>query len=253
MIRRFALLPIAMLIAGTVSAQTVPAAPPPVASPGPTALAPQPAATVQVTLTTSEGPIVLLLDKDKAPVTTANFLHYVDTKRFDGTTFYRAVKVQPGFGLVQGGINQDPKKAFPPIKHEPTTQTGLTHADGTISMARRAPGTAQGDFFIMVGASNGMDANPSGSGDNQGYAAFGHVIHGMDLVRKFLEAPTDPKKGAASGMTGQIIAAPIKILTARRTNTVFIVPPPAAAPAAASTTPAPAPAPAPAPTDAAPH
>jgi peptidyl-prolyl cis-trans isomerase A (cyclophilin A) len=233
----FALLPLAALLAGAALAQTTPPAPPPAASPPSTAPAPQPAATVQVTLTTSEGPIVLVLEKDKAPITTANFLHYVDTKRFDGTTFYRAVKVQPGFGLVQGGINQDPKKAFPPIKHEPTTQTGLTHADGTISMARRAPGTAQGDFFIMVGASNGMDANPGASGDNQGYAAFGHVVQGMDLVRKLLEAPTDPKKGAAAGMTGQILAAPIKILTARRTNTILIAPPPASP---AATAPAPA-------------
>lgn len=228
MTRAIALLPLAALIAGVALAQTTPPIPTPQGSPVPAA--PQPAATVQVTLTTSEGPIVLVLEKDRAPITTANFLHYVDSKRLDGTSFYRAVKVQPGFGLVQGGINQDPKKAYPPIKHEPTTQTGLSHVDGAISMARRAPGTAQGDFFIMVGASNGMDANPSAPGDNQGYAVFGHVAQGMDIVRRMLEAPTDPSKGASAGMTGQIIAAPIRIITARRTSTPLAPAPPPSAP-----------------------
>jgi peptidyl-prolyl cis-trans isomerase A (cyclophilin A) len=209
MIQRLAHLPFAMLLAGTALAQT--AAPPAT----PPAATPQPAATVQVTLTTAAGPIVLVLEKDKAPITAANFLHYVDSKRFDGTTFYRAVKVGDGFGLVQGGISQNPKLSFPPIKHEPTTQTGLSHIDGAISMAMNAPGTAQGDFFIMVGASPGMDANAN----QPGYAVFGHVVQGMDIVRHLLDSPTDPNKGKADGMAGQIIAAPIKILTARRTTT----------------------------------
>ena len=206
--RRFALIPFAVLLAGTAQAQTAPPATPPAATP-------QPAATVQVTLTTAAGPIVLALERDKAPITTANFLHYVDSKRFDGTTFYRTVKVGDGFGLVQGGISQNPKLSFPPIKHEPTTQTGLSHIDGAISMAMNAPGTAQGDFFIMVGASPGMDANAN----QPGYAVFGHVVQGMDIVRRLLDSPTDPNKGKADGMAGQIIAAPIKILTARRTTT----------------------------------
>lgn len=220
MIRRLALLPLAALIAGAALAQSppVPTAP---------AAAPQPAATVQVTLTTSEGPIVLVLEKDKAPITTANFLHYVDTKRFDGTNFYRAVKVADGFGLVQGGIGQDPKKAFPPIKHEPTTQTGLSHIDGAISMAMNAPNTAQGDFFIMVGASPSMDATAT----EPGYAVFGRVVQGMDVARKILDAATDPSKGKENGMGGQMIAAPIRIITARRTNTPITAPPPPSAPA----------------------
>jgi peptidyl-prolyl cis-trans isomerase A (cyclophilin A) len=205
-LRRFAVAPVAALLACAAFAQTAPVPPAPLAS------APVPAATVQVTLTTSEGPIVLALEKDKAPVTTANFLHYVDTKRFDGTTFYRTVKVGDGFGLVQGGISQDPKKAYPPIKHEPTSQTGLSHVDGAISMAMNAPGTAQGDFFIMVGASPGMDANAN----QPGYAVFGHVVQGMDIVRHMLEAPTDPNKGDGM-MKGQMIAQPIKIMSARRT------------------------------------
>jgi peptidyl-prolyl cis-trans isomerase A (cyclophilin A) len=218
MIRRLALVPLAALIAGAAFAQT----PPPPAAPAPTS---QPAATVQVTLTTSEGPIILALEKDKAPITTANFLHYVDTKRFDGISFYRTVKVQDGFGLVQGGIEQDPKKAFPPIKHEPTTQTGLSHVDGAISMAMNTPNTAQGDFFIMVGASPSMDATAT----QPGYAVFGKVVQGMDIARKILDAPTDPDKGKANGMGGQMIAAPIKILSARRSNTPIAAPTPAPA------------------------
>ncbi|HEY0314968.1 MAG TPA: peptidylprolyl isomerase [Sphingomonas sp.] len=219
MIRRLALLPLAALIAGAALAQTTaPAAPTP---------APQPAATVQVTLTTSEGPIILALEKDKAPITTANFLHYVDTRRFDGTSFYRTVKVGDGFGLVQGGISQDPKKAFPPIKHEPTTQTGLSHVDGAISMAMNAPNTAQGDFFIMVGASPSMDATAT----QPGYAVFGKVVQGMDIARKILDAATDPNKGKANGMAGQMIAAPIRILSARRTSTPIAAPATPPAPA----------------------
>lgn len=211
---RTTLLPLAALLASASLAQTTPppAAVPP-SPPAPSAApAPQPAATVQVTLTTSAGPIVLSLEKDKAPITTANFLHYVDSKRLDGTSFYRAVKVGDGFGLVQGGINQSPKLAFPPIRHEPTTKTGLSHIDGAISMAMNAPGTAQGDFFIMVGASPGMDADAK----QPGYAVFGHVVQGIDVVRHLLDAPTDPAKGQGI-MKGQMIAAPIKIVTARRT------------------------------------
>jgi len=221
MIRRLAL-PLAALIAGAALTQTPPAAPP-----TPPAVAPQPAATVQVTLTTSEGPIILALEKDKAPITTANFLHYVDSKRFDGTTFYRRVKVADGFGLVQGGISQDPKKAFPPIKHEPTTKTGLSHVDGAISMAMNAPNTAQGDFFIMVGASPSMDATAT----EPGYAVFGKVVQGMDIARKILDAPTDPDKGKANGMGGQMIAAPIRIISARRTSTPIAPTAPAPSPA----------------------
>jgi peptidyl-prolyl cis-trans isomerase A (cyclophilin A) len=222
---KLALLPLIALFAVPALAQPAPAPATTPANPAPAAPAPQPAATVQVTITTSQGPIVLLLEKDKAPITTANFLHYADTKRFDGTTFYRTVKVGDGFGLVQGGINQDPKKAFAPIRHEPTTQTGLTHGDGEISMAMNAPGSAKGDFFIMVGASPGMDANDK----SPGYAAFGHVVQGMDIVRHMLEAPVDPQKGAAYGMKGQMMAAPIKIVTVRRTSTPL--PAPAATPA----------------------
>lgn len=183
-------------------------------APPATAPAPKPA-TVHVTLTTSEGPIALELESERAPITTANFLRYIDQKRLDGATFYRAVKVQPGYGLVQGGVNNDPKKALKPIAHEPTTQTGLSHKDGTISMARNAPGTAASEFFITVGDIPSMDADPKQPGDNLGFAAFGHVVGGMDIVRHMLDEPTSQTAGTGV-MKGQMLAAPVKILSARR-------------------------------------
>ena len=186
-------------------AAPVPAAPPPAHVP----------VTVPVTLTTSEGPIVLAIETERAPITAANFLKYVDQKRLDGITFYRAVKVQDGFGLVQAGVKNDPKRMLKPIAHEPTTQTGLSNVDGTISMARGAPGTASGDFFFSVGDMSALDANPKLPGDNLGFAAFGHVVSGMDVIRRIMEAPKSPTEGVGE-MKGQMLDPPIKILTARR-------------------------------------
>ncbi len=201
---------IALCIASAASAQEVPA---PLAAPAPAPVVP--AAMTSVVITTSAGPITLALEKERAPKTTANFLRYVDQKRLDGMTFYRAMKLGNGIGLVQGGINGNPKRALPPIAHEPTTETGLKHEDGTISLARLAPGTGRGDFFITVGAIPYLDADPARAGDNVGYAAFGHVTEGMDVVRQILESPTSPNAPVAV-MKGQMIAAPIRILTVRR-------------------------------------
>lgn len=171
-------------------------------------------ATVRVALQTSEGNIVLELETARAPVTTGNFLRYVDARRLDGTTFYRAMKLRSDWGLVQGGV-RDPRRLYPPIAHEPTTQTGLAHGEGVISMARRAPGSAQADYFITVGAHPGYDANPGAEGDNLGFAAFGRVVEGMDVVRRILEAPTSPTEGEGV-MRGQMLSPQIRILTARR-------------------------------------
>jgi len=207
MLARF--VPFLLLAAAPLAAQE-PAPAPPAASSA--AEVPKPA-TVQVTLQTAEGPIVLELEKERAPVTTANFLRYVDARRLDGIAFYRAVRVQANFGLVQAGV-RDGKKLFPPIKHEPTSQTGLKHLDGTVSMARLAPGTAQGDFFVCVGDQPAMDADPAKPGDNLGFAAFGHVVSGMEVIRRMLDAPTSADGPA--GMKGQMLAAPVRITSARR-------------------------------------
>ncbi|WP_174274756.1 peptidylprolyl isomerase [Sphingomonas bacterium] len=170
---------------------------------------------VHVRLLTGEGPIVLEIEKQRAPISAGYFLRYVDQKRLDGTVFYRAVKVAPGFGLIQGGPRNDPKRVLPAIPHEPTTKTGLSHVEGTISFARGAPGTATGDFFITVGDLSSMDADPAQPGDNLGFAAFGHVVEGMELVKHILEEPTSPTAGSAA-MKGQMLAQPVKIVSARR-------------------------------------
>ncbi len=207
-----ALAAFALVLASAAVAQMPEQAP--LVATAPTPVAPTPA-TVGVVLTTSAGAITLALEKERAPITTANFLHYVDTHRLDGATLYRAVKVAPGYGLVQGGLKNDPKKVYPPIRLEPTSQTGLSHKDGTISMARAAPDSATSDFFIVVGDLVSMDADPGKPGDNQGFAAFGHVSDGMDVVRGALDAPTSPTAGPP-GMQGQILVQPIRIVSARR-------------------------------------
>lgn len=173
--------------------------------------------TQDVALATEEGAIILRVEVERAPVTAANFLKYVDEKRFDGVTFYRALQFPDyeNLGLLQGGTKGDPKRVLPPVAHEPTTQTGLTHKDGAISMARAAPGSAQGDFFIILGDLSALDADPSKEGDNLGYAVFGRVIGGMDVVQKILTAPISATEGEGS-MRGQMLEKPVRILSARR-------------------------------------
>src|SRR5689334_7169727 len=168
---------------------------------------------VPVAIDTSLGRIVIALDRARAPITTANFLHYVDTHRLDGQNFYRAMHVGDG-GLIQGGITTDARKLFAPIAHEPTTQTGLHNVAGAISMANARPGTAKADFFILRSDMPGLDANGPG-GDANGFAAFGHVTEGMDVVKKIFESPVSATKGAGP-MKGQMLDPQIKILKAAR-------------------------------------
>jgi peptidyl-prolyl cis-trans isomerase A (cyclophilin A) len=171
----------------------------------------------KVIIQTDHGTIVLALELKKAPITAGNFLQYVDTGRFDGSTVYRASR-DGGTGitgLIEGGLQNDPNKLLPPIAHESTLQTGLRHVDGTISMARYAPGTATADFFICVGPASYLDANPNAPGDNAGFAAFGSVIEGMDVVRAILALPTN---GVARNpvMQGQILDPPVAIVSMKR-------------------------------------
>jgi peptidyl-prolyl cis-trans isomerase A (cyclophilin A) len=158
---------------------------------------------------------VVALDRLHAPVTTANFLHYVDTHRFDGESFYRAMHMPGGDGgLIQAGISSDARKLYPPIAHEATSQTGLKNVAGAISMANAGPGTARSDFFILLSDMPGLDANGPG-GDANGFAAFGRVIEGMDVVKKIFEAPVSATKGEGV-MKGQMLDPPVKILKAVR-------------------------------------
>jgi peptidyl-prolyl cis-trans isomerase A (cyclophilin A) len=164
----------------------------------------------RVALQTSLGTIVIELDTARAPITAANFLAYVDQGRFEGTTFYRAMQGYGGSGLIQGGTNQDRERTLPPIPHEPTTQTGLSHTEGAVSMPRFAPGTAAGDFTVMVGNMIYLDARPDQPGDNLGYAVFGRVVQGMEVVRAILAAPVSATEGEGV-MLGQMLEPRIVI------------------------------------------
>jgi len=189
--------------------------------------APKPAPlgdTVRVVLTTELGAITVDLHHKRAPVTVENFVRYVDGKRFDGIVFYRTMRLawgtQPN-GLVQAGTRGDPKRVLPPIKHEPTSETGVLHKAGAISMARFAPGTATGDFSILLSDMPGLDAGGMPS-DPAGYAAFGRVAEGFDVVARIYAEPLSPTEGQGV-LKGQMIAKPVKILTVRR---VPVPPPP---------------------------
>jgi len=170
---------------------------------------------VNVALRTTRGDIHIALDAEHAPVSGKNFLRYVDAKRFDGADFYRAVKIdeEGKYGLVQGGLKGNPKRVFKPIAHESPRVTGLSHLDGAISMARLDPGTATADFFFVVGDLTALDGQPEG--DEVGYAVFGHVTDGMDVVRDILAQPRSLDAGEGA-MKGQMLASPVKILSARR-------------------------------------
>jgi peptidyl-prolyl cis-trans isomerase A (cyclophilin A) len=175
------------------------------------------AALPRVVLETSAGRVVIELETAKAPITTLNFLKYVDQKRLDGTSFYRTVKVADRFGFVQFGANGETKRLLPPIAHEPTTKTGLHHTDGVISLARREPGTGQSEFTISVGdQSNGLDAGHGQPADNLGYAAFGRVVEGMDVIVGIMDAPVSPTATQRGSFKGEVPMTPVKVLTARR-------------------------------------
>ena len=164
----------------------------------------------RVAIQTSLGVFTVEVDTVAAPISAANFLRYVDEGRFEGTTFYRAMPGYNGSGLIQGGTNQDRERTLPPIPHEPTTQTGLSHTDGALSMPRFEPGTAAGDFTVMVGNMTYLDAQPAASGDNLGYAVFGRVVQGMEVVRAILAAPVSATEGEGV-MRGQMLEPRIVI------------------------------------------
>ena len=177
--------------------------------------------TVDVVLETTMGDITVALETERAPLTAGNFLKYVDEDRFDGTVFYRAMRLdwgdQPN-GIIQGGTQWDPERILDPIAHEPTSETGLSHTRGALSMARFEPGTATGDFSIMLqDQSFGMDAKPDDENPDfhDGYAVFGYVTDGMDVVEAIHAAPVDPDRGEGF-MKGQMLADPVRIVSAHR-------------------------------------
>jgi peptidyl-prolyl cis-trans isomerase A (cyclophilin A) len=179
------------------------------------ALAQDDAGLKRVVMKTGQGLITLELETAKAPITTRNFLRYVDARLLDGSSFYRVSHAPnaPDFGLIEGGLRG--RKVFKPIAHESTVKTGLTHKDGTISMARLAPGSATADFFIVVGDHPGFDADPTAEGDNQGFAAFGRVVEGMDVVHAIFTQKVSPTAGIGP-MKGEMLSPPAPIISVRR-------------------------------------
>jgi peptidyl-prolyl cis-trans isomerase A (cyclophilin A) len=166
-----------------------------------------------VVIETTKGNIDVQLDVERAPATTANFLRYVDASYYTDIRFHRTVTMrnQPDkkikIEVIQAGTNPKfEKKDFAPIKLERTSVTGLKHLDGTISMARDTPDSATSDFFICIGDQPELDFGGKRNPDGQGFAAFGHVTKGMDVVRAIQH----------SSAKAQSLAPPIRILHIRR-------------------------------------
>jgi peptidyl-prolyl cis-trans isomerase A (cyclophilin A) len=142
-----------------------------------------------VLIKTEFGNIEVEIFQDKAPISASNFLRYVDNGFYKNSSFYRTVTLnnQPKdeikIDVIQGGLF-DKDNIYPPIKHETTKETGILHKDGTISFARNEPGTATSEFFICIGDQPELDYGGKRNPDRQGFAAFGRVISGMDIVRK---------------------------------------------------------------------
>jgi peptidyl-prolyl cis-trans isomerase A (cyclophilin A) len=170
----------------------------------------------RVAIKTGRGTIVVELEDRKAPLTSANFLRYVDAKAYDDGTFFRAARTPgvPKDGTIVGAPAAK-VRPFPPIRHESTTKTGLKHLNGTLSLGRFAPGTATNNFFICVGDQPYLDAHPGEPGDNLGYAAFGRVVSGMSVVEKILSLPTNGDTKFKE-QRGEWLKPPVSILSMRR-------------------------------------
>jgi len=170
---------------------------------------------IRVVMTTELGEIELVFAADKAPATVANFMSYVDRGFYNGGVFHRAVTMdnhshnQIKIEVIQGGINPARRaEDEPTIALERTRDTGLLHLDGTISMARLEPYTATSDFFICVNDQPELDFNGKRNPDGQGFAAFGQVIRGMEIVRAIQNSPIEK----------QAVTSPVKILSIERVD-----------------------------------
>ena len=176
-------------------------------------------ATVRTIMSTDLGDIEIDVYVDKVPISAANFLQLVDGGHLDGGTFYRVVsyendKGSPKIEVIQGGLNVE-EGPFPPIEHETTEQTGILHTDGVISMTRGDVGTASTEFFIVIGDQPGLDYGEVRNPDEQGFAAFGKVVSGMDVVRAIKESPADGPSDS-DYTKGQILTEPVAIMSVKR-------------------------------------
>jgi peptidyl-prolyl cis-trans isomerase A (cyclophilin A) len=177
------------------------------------------AAIVHVEMTTSLGLVEMEIYADEAPITATNFLRLVDGSHMDGGSFYRTVSPEndngsPVISVIQGGLG-DAESPFPPIAHETTADTGLLHVDGAVSMARADVGTASTELFICLGDQPALDFGATRNPDEQGFAVFGRVVNGMDVVRAIHTQPADAPTESAY-VAGQILEEPVTIISIRR-------------------------------------
>lgn len=172
---------------------------------------------VRVSIQTELGDIEVEVNAKAAPATVANFLRYVDAGHYDGGRFHRTVKLNLDNQLnsavkievIQAGVDPEKvKSGFDPIKLERTNASGIPHKDGVISMARSGPDTATSDFFICIGDQPELDFGGKRNADGQGFAAFGKVVKGMDVVKKIQQSTAE----------GQSLKPPIKIIKVKRIN-----------------------------------
>jgi peptidyl-prolyl cis-trans isomerase A (cyclophilin A) len=174
--------------------------------------APQ-ASPVRVVMETEAGEVEMEIDVARAPVSAGNFLKYVDDRMYDGGRFHRTVRPDNQaekpvpIAVIQGASKASgPGELRAPITLERTTVTGLQHKDGTLSMARAGVDTATDQFFICVGDQPALDFGGKRNPDGQGFAAFGRVVRGMDVVRKIQMSPA----------TGEALVPPIGIISIKR-------------------------------------
>ncbi|PCI34258.1 MAG: peptidylprolyl isomerase [Alphaproteobacteria bacterium] len=174
---------------------------------------------LRVIMKTSAGDVTFELYPEAAPITVENFLKYVDGKHYDGGSFYRVVRMDNQaqnkikIEVIQGGMGADVTEfPFAPITHETTNDTGILHKDGVLSMARFEPGSATSDFFICVNDQPHLDFGGERNPDGQGFATFGKVIAGMDVVRAIQKMKTVMPEGNKLEFTsGQMLTEPVVI------------------------------------------
>jgi peptidyl-prolyl cis-trans isomerase A (cyclophilin A) len=172
-----------------------------------------------VLIKTSEGDIKVKLLPKQAPLTVSNFLKYVDGKFFDDGSFFRVVRLDNQINnpvkiqVIQGGIDEKTKKSFAPIELESTQKTGIKHQNGTISMARSAPNSATSSFFICIDDQPELDYGGKRNPDGQGFAAFGKVVQGKEIVKKIQQGKT---KMSDELKETQLLIEPVKIISVRR-------------------------------------
>lgn len=174
---------------------------------------------VHVVMTTALGDVEIEVFVEAAPKTAQNFLQLVDGGYLNGGTFYRVVSPEndhgsPVISVIQGGIG-DAESPLPPIAHESTEDTGLRHTDGAMSMARGGVGTATTEFFICIGDQPALDFGAARNPDRQGFAVFGRVVAGMDVVRAIHQSPADAPT-ESEYVAGQILEVPVAIVSVER-------------------------------------